>query len=242
MITKMKKLSFLAALAGLFQSAAHVQAATVVNIVGTFNTADFDSGGPYAVSTTDLINGNNGTQADMSTLFGPTPGFLTNGFSTVNTSAQQITYDPNGFTAVYLLGGTYNIGKIQVFGGWDAGQFRGQNYTVDVSSNGGGTWNPLGVTVNFYPGGSGGSYAQQNAPDGRYHRSTIEDNGGGAIATGINAMRFNFGNPPQGSDHQIITEIDVHEAAAVPEPSTAALAVLGVVGLTMLGGRRRRRA
>jgi len=62
--------------------------------------------------------------------------------------------------------------------------------------------------------------AQADRPNGD---TLITTQGGGNVAVGFGEVQF-------------------FDAVVVPEPSTAALAVLGVVGLTMLGGRRRRRA
>ena len=214
----MKRLLIMMAM--VLVAAGPASAALIVTTHQTANHADYVGD----VSASDLINGIAGTHVGMETLFGPTANFLTNGVWAADGS-EQIMYDSNGSTSTYLLGGSYDIGKIVTYSGWaGAGQYWYQYYDVDVSSDGGANFVPLvGAAVDFVAGAD-------------FQRVTMDDDGGAAIATNVNAIRFNFFN----HDKQMISEIDVYEAAGAPPVVVPEPAGLGLVGLALLAVRKRR--
>ena len=67
---------------------------------------------------------------------------------------------------------------------------------------------------------------------------TVEDDGGSPLGTNISAVRFAFSNGLVAPT--FYSEIDIFEAAAVPEPSTLALCSVGLAGMGLFAWRRRR--
>ena len=64
---------------------------------------------------------------------------------------------------------------------------------------------------------------------------------GETMWTGVDAIRFVWNSPAPPNNYSYkVWEIDVQGAASVPEPSSFALAVLGLIGLGWFGLRQRK--
>jgi hypothetical protein len=122
----------------------------------------------------------------------------------------------------------YDIDEIRLFSGWGDGR-AAQSYRIHVSTVGDASYQQLGTDIAV--NGSGGSLLTRTY-----------DNGGVPIATGVDAIQFEFYNGPQTYDgnQTVYREFDVLGTATVPEPSTACLAALGLLGLIGFGRRRKR--
>ena len=108
----------------------------------------------------------------------------------------------------------------------------GQSYTVDFISGGSSI---LSYTV-------GGELNNDDAT-GLEVQVTIVDDGGGALATNVDSLRFEFfdvGDPSNGES--VYREIDVNgnSSDVIPEPASIAIWLLGLLGLAWYGRRRRR--
>ena len=101
--------------------------------------------------------------------------------STVFTSGSQV---------MFTLNGTYDIARIESFTGYQNTR-TGQKYSVYTSTNNGGDWSFLTSVDHANPAGN-------NVWDSR--RVSIRNAAPGtAIATGINALRFDFSDPRGGN-------------------------------------------
>lgn len=191
----------------------------------------------YMVSSTDLINGltptastgtfTNESSGGLPTLTNgsfPSPitrgaagGFNRSGFATGGNSG--------GTSVTYTLASASDIGMINVYGGWqDQGRDQ-QSYTVLYALAATPTVFTTLQIVTFNPTGVGAFPVAT--------RTTIsQDDGIGILAANVIALRFDFNTTENGFSGY--SEIDV---LAVPEPSTALLGCLGLLGLAF---RRRR--
>ena len=174
---------------------------------------------------------------------------LLNDFPGAGTPAKKIQYD---------LAAPSDVKQIQILSGNDGGDGRVYSTTmISVSTDGGANFSPLGGYVPTLGTNSSGYY--QSDPSGSLnpgtYRSTLQtifDNTGAYLATGVTNIRFDFFavdngggqsrdpfdglNPYTGVDDgltsafvsPLIWEIDV---MSVPEPSAAALLLLGLAGL-----------
>lgn len=217
--------------------AAAAQAAVVVttnNEVGP-GTGVFTP--TYAPSTNDLINGlspssfsgdftlevSSGTPALTDGVF---PGIST---GTVGSHVGLATAgDGNGSgTQVTYLFGTANIGRVNIYGGWNDNGRDEQNYSIQFSTDSGATFGTAIASGSFNPAG---------VPAGAQTATRVSlSDSAGPLAVGVNGIRINFLAVENG--HVGYAEIDV--LAAVPEPGSFALLGLTIVGLA---ARRRRRA
>lgn len=238
---------FLPASLGLFMAVAIAPAAVVTNtefevgpggIGSTFTPS-------YAVSNTDLINGL--APASFSGDFAAVE--LSGGLPVMNDGVYGTITEPGGApdrthgafglggggsgtgtSVTYDLGANpfgYDISSIVVYGGWNDNGRDQQFYTVSYSLIGDAAFVPL-TTVNFNPIVAGGF---QTA-----NRSTITEDALLFLATGVDAVRFDF---PGGVENGYTgyAEMDVLGVAAVPEPGTSMLAAFG--SLAVMARRRR---
>ena len=159
-----------------------------------------------------------------------------NTFFAVATGAFPATATYNLDVTVNLLG--YDLTSIKSFMGWatvSAAQAN-QTYTIEVSTVGSAFYTSV-ATVAYKPFNDTDSLAYETFV-------TVSDTGG-ALATGVDSIRFTFTDPigvngvPDGSgtvEGTLIREIDVFGTATIPEPSAA---ILAFGGLLLLGRRRR---
>jgi hypothetical protein len=196
----------------------------------------------YTVSTTDLIQGmapsasvgNFALESSggLPVLTDGTFGTILTGVSGNHTafatagngggSGSTVTYALN--TAASPLG--YNLSNIVVYGGWNDNGRDQQSYTVSYSTVAApGTFIDL-TPVNFNPTVANTLQSANSV--------TISEDTLPFLATGVAAVRFNFGATENG--YSGYTEIDVN-GSAVPEPGTFGL--IGVAGSALLARRRR---
>ncbi|MDF7826774.1 PEP-CTERM sorting domain-containing protein [Pontiellaceae bacterium B12227] len=132
-------------------------------------------------------------------------------------------------TSVNVYG--YDIDLINSYAGWggsDATQAN-QVYDVLVSTVGSASFTPV-ANVNYSPFASGGA------------ASTLVSltDSTGIIASGVDQVRFVFGNNPLGAG-TVYQEVDVIGIASVPEPGTISLMSISTIGLFLTRRIRRRR-
>ena len=119
--------------------------------------------------------------------------------STVFTSGSQV---------MFTLNGTYDIARIESFTGYQNTR-TGQKYSVYTSTNNGGDWSFLTSVDHANPAGN-------NVWDSR--RVSIRNAAPGtAIATGINALRFDFSDPRGGNGTAVYNEIAIYPASITPD-------------------------
>ena len=121
-------------------------------------------------------------------------------------------------TSVNTLG--YDITSIAAYSGWIDNR-AGQNYSVSFRTVGSATFSPAIITVD-------------EAASGESLVTTVVDNGGALLATGVDAIRIEVG---VNGAVNVWREVDAFGIATIPEPSGALLA--GMAGMLMLGRRRR---
>jgi hypothetical protein len=113
----------------------------------------------------------------------------------------------NGSQLKFTLNGTYNIAEIESFTGYQNTR-TGQRYSVYTSTNNGSTWSFLASVDHANPAGN-------NVWDSR--RASIRNAApGAAIATGVNALRFDFSDPSGGSGTAVYNEIAIYPASIAP--------------------------
>ena len=143
-------------------------------------------------------------------------------------------------TLTYVLNDHFDIGMIRVTGGYLESNRSDQGWDVYTSENGGTTWDLLRMANTF---GHTGGYP---ATAGTGSTITLTDSTG-TLAANVNAIRFDTYVAFTPQNHvfsDTYQEIDIFAAvaavAAVPEPSTFALAAFGLLGLIGFGRRRKR--
>ena len=139
------------------------------------------------------------------------------GYATGDASGagQFVTYD---------LGGSFNLSSIITFGGWGDGGRDQQLYDVLASTDG----------INFT---TLASFAGVNVGGGTpiSHRVALTEDSLPHLAAGVTHVRLNFLDVE--NDFTGYTEMDVF-GAPVPEPASAAIAGLGVLGVLAVCRRR----
>ena len=191
----------------------------VVNITYNHDTV------PYTVSSTDLLQISLGSVDSTSLQAGPeSDGFglssLTDGIFNVGTNG--IMFSIVGGDLMYYLDSAafrgFAVSNINVFGGWANPGRANQNYTVSYSTvSAPSTFVPI-ATIAYTPPGS--------APD--YASVGISDVSGGALATGVIAVKLHFG--PQQNGYAGYNGIDVLGAVIpVPEIAIAQKTVAGTL-------------
>ncbi|NQT37737.1 MAG: PEP-CTERM sorting domain-containing protein [Planctomycetes bacterium] len=121
------------------------------------------------------------------------------------------------------------------------------DFTVDISTDGGATWEALpdGLMTDSTPAGNPDSsgfdpVGPWTGPDANTLPSTFQTS---FLADGTNDVVLRFAPLSNTAVHRQIWGIngfELTQASAVPEPSTFALAALGLLGLAWYGRRRRR--
>ncbi len=231
-------------------SAVGAHAAVVVathNEVGTGGpTSHFTPG--YAVSASDLLHGL--TPSDSGGNFAATE--ITGGLPVLTDGVYGTITEPGGAAdrthLIFAIAGGgadtgtfvtytlntasaplgYDISSIAVYGGWNDNGRDQQLYTVAYSVIGSSDFIDL-TSVNFNPTIDGG---QQSAT-----LTTISDNSGPFVASGVDAIRFTFNNPAPENGYTGYAELDVFGVATVPEPGV--FASLCAAGAVLLMSRRR---
>lgn len=180
-------------------------------LVGTTGGAAFGGNGATPAGINDGLNG-----GDYEAL----------GFSALVGAAWPRTTSTIEFDLGVGTGDGYDITEIQSIGAWRSAGFMNQNYKVFVKYLNELDFDPTALaTVTHQPNPSGGS-TKVNVTDGT-----------GVLASGIEAIKFEFLNTVGNNGGSIYREIDVLGSAAVPEPTTIALLGLGGVALIL---RRRK--
>jgi hypothetical protein len=189
----------------------------------------------YAPLTNDLINGASPVSSVGNFALELSDGIpaLTNGvYPAVATGVSgahlglATAGDGSGAgTQVTYLFTLSDVARVDVYGGWNDNGRDEQDFTIQFSTDGGGSFGAAISPGEFNPTVGAGL---QSAT-----RITISDNAG-PLATGVNAIRFNFTNTVE-NGYTGYAEFDV---VAVPEPGALALLGLAAIGLAT---RRRRR-
>ena len=198
-------------------------------------TPSFPSGG---VLNNDLLNGllpvfstGDFTREDSTGLSALTDGTFDTqwGDGTPASSHTAWATAGAGDSVLYNLAGPSALSEVVIYGGWNDGGRDQQSYEVFISTNGvdftsigdvdtnpglqGVDLGPIGVRVSFTPAG------------------------GGLFASNVTNLRVDFRAVENG--YVGIAEIDaIGTTAAIPEPGTAALLGLGMVGLSIVRRRR----
>ena len=200
----------------------------------------------FSVSATDLVNSDQATftslVASSPTVFaGQAVTFANNGAKDYSGASNDSTGSfgsTNNGTYTFTLNTTlfphgYELNQIDILSGFD-GRRISHNYTIDVSFVGDASFVelirvPL-VGTNTDSGTTGTRFEIQTA---------VTEDSTGILATGVDQIRFTFRND---SNETVYREIDVFGAGVVvPEPSTLGLAIVGLLGLGLVGQRRRKR-
>ena len=212
-------------------------------VANTAYTPAFASGGP---SASDLLNGLSPiAQSGNFTLEGGggTPALTDGAFDTfygtpgvANTNHGAYATAGNGgglgTTVTYDLGAAYDLSAVVIYGGWLDGGRDQQNAEVLVSfdnvnfSSVASTTGNLDTVASTTPGSS--------RP--LSHRNSFLDGGGGDLASNVRYIKVNFNAVENG--YAGYAEIDAF-GVVVPEPSTLALSAFGLLGLLLIGRRRR---
>ena len=149
---------------------------------------------------------------------------------TLDNSANSATFSGNPAQFKLVLAGTYDLAKIDVFTSYSYVR-TGQKWSVFTSSDSGTTWSTNALaSVN---------YLNVGFDTWQSRRVSVFDDASGAIASGVNALRFDiFGTDTSGGGaaEAVYSEVAVY---AVPEPGTAALAAIGLAALAFRLRRRR---
>jgi F5/8 type C domain/PEP-CTERM motif len=132
----------------------------------------------------------------------------------------------SGQYVVYALGGPHNVSSIVVYGGWNDAGRDAQHYDL-LTSTDGVSFNPLG-SIDINPGVQGTDTTPVS------NRVAFTDDALPNLATEVTHIRLNFLAVENG--YTGYTEIDVF-GTLVPEPSSAALLSVGLLGFAAL--RRR---
>ena len=131
---------------------------------------------------------------------------VSNGGNLENTTHSAVF--TNGSQLKFTLNGTYDIAGIESFTGYQNTR-TGQKYSVYTSTNNGGVWSFLTSVDHANPAGN-------NVWDSR--RASIRNAAPGtAIATGVNALRFDFSDPSGGNGTAVYNEIVIYPASIAPD-------------------------
>jgi len=212
-----------AVMAGVILTSATTQAALIIS--NDFQTPET----PYVVASGDLLEAATiSAQSGWTAANGSDYNKLTDGaYGSVCTGgaiAIDGAWDDPAATATITydldLSGAaagYDITSIVSYAGWSSASLGQQVITVEVSTVGDAGFSSLGTGTN------------QPAPDSVSTRVTYEDNtspGTALIASGVDAVRFSSG------DWTVFREFDaIGTATVIPEPTTFALAIMGLLGL-----------
>jgi hypothetical protein len=229
-----------AAMAGLALSVASSNAA-VVFTTAIHTTADSSATTDelaYAgdISSSDLLHGIVGVTGGSYGGNGATPAGLNDGLNGGDYNDDGLSalagaaWPSTNATMEYDLGvGTgdgFDITEIQSIAAWNGAGFMNQNYKVFVKYLGEIDFDPTALTtVTYQPSPSGGS-TKVNVTDDS-----------GFLASGIEAIKFEFLATDGNGAGSIYREIDVMGSTTVPEPTTAAL--LGLGGFALILRRRK---
>lgn len=239
----MKTCVILAAAGTLCLSAGSTPAAPVANIsTEEVNEISGEHDGGIEASNTDLLQTVGSITSSMGATFdGTISGQIVAGSLTTGTIAagvaEEDTTNPNDANAIFAAGSGewiefaldtssnslgYDIASIATFSYWSQFDRTVQAYTVQVRSVGGSFLDLITIPL-------------ANARQDDVVQVEIIDGSSPVLASGIDAIRFNFANGE--SDWVAYREIDVEGTATVPEPGTLALFGLGAL---CIGYRRRR--
>jgi len=128
-----------------------------------------------------------------------------------------------------LLSIGYDLTSIATYTGWNSSGNIDQDYEVFVSLVGDASFTSLGSF----------SLDSTIAPASEAStRIVLTNDVGGAFATGVDALRFDFPNLANNLTG-VYREIDVFGSATVPEPSSFALVALSLVSMVSLRKRNR---
>jgi hypothetical protein len=149
---------------------------------------------------------------------------------TVDNSANSATFSGNPAQFKLVLAGTYDLAKIDVFTSY-AYTRTGQKWSVFTSSDSGTTWSPTALAAI--------NYLNDGIDTWQSRRVSVFDDASAAIATGVNALRFDIFDTDLsggGAAEAVYSEVAVY---AVPESGTAALAAIGLAALAFRLRKRR---
>lgn len=215
----------LAAVAAAAITASAAQAAVVYD-VQTGGT------GTFAVSSTDLADASQGGTTD----FTGTANFSSDPDKVIN--GEVYGSEGHGSTVGSL---TPSVGDVLILNLDTVSEPLGYNITSIVGLTGTNATNQTGRATHNYTIALrqiGGSFVDLIFVDatntGAEVQVTVSDDTGALLGTGIDAIRFTFGNST-GDPENIYREFDVF---GVPVPEPASLALLGLGGLLMLKRRR----
>ena len=196
---------------------------------------------PFVVSSTDLLQTNLASAAItggpgfsffgtglLSTLIDGNFGATGTDFGTV-VSFQPATDLTFSFDLTASPAG-YDLSQIQTYTGWDTGR-DGQEYSLAYST--------ASAPGTFIPLASVGPFNVASSTGNGNLRVTISDLLGGTLVSHVATLRFTF----TGFENNASAwrEFDViGTPTAVPEPSTAAMATLGLLLLASVAVKRRR--
>lgn len=200
------------------------------------NSTDTTSEVFYTPSAVDLINLGSTALLSQST----TPGTLSFGSgANLNDGNVGVSGDLSTtaahvgavWSAEFILDTTtntfgYDVTGVDTYAGWDGMGNPDQNYELFVSVVGDASFTSLG---NFS--------LDLNSATGGSTRIELTDTTG-VIATGVDALRFDFPSLAAGSTG-VYREFDVFGAATIPEPNSMSLVAIGLVG--MISRRKRNR-
>lgn len=188
------------------------------------------------VSNSDLLHSLAGTHSGFSILLTTHPDKLNDGLHGVGATFDGIAWvSETGATSTFNLGTGpnslgWNLTSIESIASWSSANFHNQNFDILVRKVGDAGYTLLHSMI-YEPGGNVGST-----------RISLTDSNG-FVATNVEFIRFQFykaaGTPPN-SGSTTYREIDVHGVAAVPEPATAILMLMGGIWAAVRYRRHRR--
>ena len=179
--------------------------------VFVFSVSDTDIGDTSQGATTSYAGGGSGFD-DASVIDGD--------LSSCCSSANTLLPNPGGRLEV-LLDTTVNMSGYDITHmvnttGWNSPGRTNHQYLVELRPVGGDYTELLNVAV------GGDNDLVNQPPDGENEGAqiTINDDGGGLLGTGIEAVRFTFHNDNEGNTPEAIQEIDIFGVPGPPLPPT----------------------